>query len=92
MPEDIEARLERVEADISALQESGDQSLLSTSNLMRRTAAQLPTGGVGDGAIAWASDGRGPSEGAGAGTGTLVFFHSASREWRDFRTGTAVLT
>ncbi len=52
------------------------------------TVATLPTTGISAGAVAYASNGRKASEGAGAGTGVLVYWSSG--QWMSFRTDTAV--
>ena len=69
-----------------------DRTSLSTEFLHNAELAQLPTAALRDGATAWVSDGRSPSEGSGAGTGVMAVFHAGSSEWRDLRTGVAVLT
>ena len=57
---------------------------------MRRTKAALPTGGVRNGAQAFATDGRKDGEAAGAGTGCPVWFNESDRTWRTFTTGAEV--
>ena len=47
--------------------------VLSTNDLLYATVAQLPAANVQSGARAWATDGRKSGEGAGAGTGVLVY-------------------
>ncbi len=61
------------------------------------TFANLPTatnGGLGDNAayttIAWCSNSRRPGEGAGAGTGTLVFFQSSTGTWLNLHDYSAI--
>lgn len=46
------------------------------------TVVTLPTTGIGAGAVAYASNGRKVSEGAGSGTGVMVYFSSG--QWRRF--------
>jgi len=51
--------------------------------------ASLPAA-AGNGAIAWASNGRKPGEGAGAGTGVPVFYNPATNNWFSYLSGTVV--
>jgi hypothetical protein len=52
------------------------------------TVAALPTAGVAAGDIAYASNGRKPSEDAAAGTGILVYRDATA--WRSVADGTTV--
>lgn len=52
------------------------------------TVATLPSSGISAGATAYASNGRKISEGAGAGTGVMVYFSSG--QWRRFSDDTVV--
>ncbi len=47
------------------------------------TVTSLPNAAAGaiDGSIAWASNGRKPAEGAGAGTGVMVVYNNATTSW-----------
>lgn len=61
---------------------------LFTDSIPGYTVANLPTlanGGLGDGTsyvtLAWASNGRKSAEGAGLGTGQLVYYNAASDQW-----------
>lgn len=65
---------------------------LDTESLFNSTLATLPTQGLRDGAQAWIADGRKSGEGAGAGTGLLGYFDSATSSWLTFRGDTAVVT
>lgn len=56
--------------------------LLGTDNVLSRAVAQLPSTGVRNGATAWATNGRKTGEGAGAGTGVLVYFTASDASWR----------
>lgn len=53
------------------------------------TVAALPASAA-TGAFAWASNGRKPAEGAGAGTGVPVFFNSATGQWFSYLSGAVV--
>jgi hypothetical protein len=54
------------------------------------TVASLPTTGNGNGAPAWASNGRKPGEGAGAGTGVPVFWNPTTGSWYSYLSGAPV--
>ena len=53
------------------------------------TVATLPATGL-SGQFAWASNGRKPGEGGGAGTGVPVFWNSATSQWFSYLSGVAV--
>ncbi len=65
---------------------------LSTENLLSRTADELPTQGVNNGAVAWAEDGRKSGEGSGSGTGIPVYFDESAGTWMSSRTDAEVTT
>jgi hypothetical protein len=48
-------------------------AVLSTNALLQATVAALPSSAVQSGALAWATNGRKSGEGAGLGTGVLVY-------------------
>lgn len=54
------------------------------------TVASLPATGS-SGQFCWASNGRKPGEGAGSGTGVMVFWNSATSQWYSFAS-TALVT
>jgi hypothetical protein len=53
------------------------------------TVAMLPVSGA-PGQTLWASNGRKPAEGSGAGTGVPVFWNSATTQWYSYLSGTQV--
>ena len=72
--------------------EAEERTSLSTEFLWNEKLAELPKQGLRDGAQAWISDGRKASEGAGAGTGLLAYYDSATSSWLTFRGDEAVIT
>ncbi len=58
--------------------------VLSTETLLARTVAQLPTQGLGNGALAFATDGRKATEAAGSGSGVPVWYDAGAGLWRTF--------
>lgn len=58
------------------------------------TAPLAADGGLGDGAsyitLAWISNGRRPTQGAGLGTGVLAFYEASSDTWRNVHDYAAV--
>lgn len=68
------------------------ETALSCDGIPAYTLVNLPTladGGLGDGissiTVAWCTDGRKSGEGAGAGTGQLVYYNPATDQWLRFR-------
>lgn len=64
---------------------------LSTNHVLKGTLASLPTSGVEDGAMGFATDARKDGEGAGSGTGIPVWFDKTLASWRTFTTGAAAV-
>ena len=54
------------------------------------TVAGLPTTGNSAGAYAWASNGRLPGQGSGAGTGCPIFWNAATSQWYSFLSGAQI--
>lgn len=70
------------------------ESALYADSVPAFTFANLPGQGLADGStyisLAWCSNGRRPGQGAGAGTGTLVFWDQGTAAWRNIHDYTAV--
>lgn len=64
--------------------------ILIQPNLQVFTVAGLPATGNGTGRLAWASNGRKPAEGVGAGTGVPIFWNPATSSWFSFLSGAVV--
>lgn len=82
----LQGQLNEIQRQVILAQQT--ERALFTDSIPGYTVANLPTlanGGLGDGVsyvtLAWASNGRKAAEGAGLGTGQLVYYNAASDQW-----------
>lgn len=83
---DLQAQLNDLRSKVQIAQQT-ERALFSDS-VPAFTVALLPTlanGGLGNGTsyvtMAWASNGRKAAEGAGLGTGQLVYYNAVTDQW-----------
>lgn len=69
--------------------ENEDARMLTVAHIMEAALADLPTSGVRNGAMGFATNGRKDGEGAGSGTGIPVWYDETSETWRTYATGAA---
>lgn len=80
---EINARLDAVQRD-AARSTARNERAETAGGVDSIAFADLPTAaiGAGDGDIYWITNGRKTGEGAGAGTGVLVYYNSATATWK----------